>query len=125
MVVESLTRPYPVRAPMVVLVVLVRFYIFIAQLMPGRTLHVPEIAFDRLLPLQPGWALVYGSLYLFLIVVPVFLVRQDETSAAPCSLTSWCGTDTDEVSTSQFVHEPLSLERFLPRTPHDFSKCSE
>jgi membrane-associated phospholipid phosphatase len=76
LVVESLTRPYPVSMPMVVLVSLVPFYIFIAQLMPGRTLHVPELALDRVVPLQPTWALVYGTLYLFLIILPVFVVRQ-------------------------------------------------
>lgn len=63
---------------MVVLVSLVPFYIFIAELMPGRTLHVPELAWDRLIPLQPTWALIYGSLYLFLIVLPVLVVRQEE-----------------------------------------------
>jgi membrane-associated phospholipid phosphatase len=47
-------------------------------MMPGRTLHVPELALDRALPLQPAWAIVYGVLYLFLIVLPVFVVRQEE-----------------------------------------------
>jgi membrane-associated phospholipid phosphatase len=78
MIAQSLTRPYPVSIPMVVLVSLVPFYIFIAEMIHGRTLHVPELALDRLVPLQPGWALVYGSLYLFLIVLPVFVVRQQE-----------------------------------------------
>jgi len=79
MVAQSLTRPYPVTIPMVVLVTLVPFYIFIGQMMRGRTaLHVPALAFDRVIPLQPAWAMVYGSLYLFLIMLPVFVVRQDE-----------------------------------------------
>ncbi len=78
MIVQSLRRPYPVSIPMVVLVSLVPFYIFIAGLMPGRTVHVPELPVDRIVPLQPAWALVYGSLYLFLIVLPVFVVRQEE-----------------------------------------------
>jgi membrane-associated phospholipid phosphatase len=79
MVAETLTRPYPVSITMVVLVSLVPFYIFIADLVSERsTLHVPELAFDRVVPLQPTWALVYGSLYLFLIVLPVFVVRQQE-----------------------------------------------
>ena len=43
----------------------------------GGTLHVPALALDRILPLQPGWALVYGALYLFLIILPVFVVRQE------------------------------------------------
>ncbi len=78
MVVESLTRPYPVSTPMIVLVALVPFYVFIPGAIPGQTLHVPELAWDRVVPLQPAWALVYGSLYLFLIILPVLVVRQDE-----------------------------------------------
>jgi membrane-associated phospholipid phosphatase len=77
-VVEALTRPYPVTASMVVLVLLVPFYIFIAELLPGRKLHVPEVGLDHLLPLRPTWALVYGSLYLFLILLPVLVVRHEE-----------------------------------------------
>jgi len=78
MVVESLTRPYPVSIPMVVLVSLVPCYIFIAELMPGRALYVPELPLDRVVPLQPAWAFVYGSLYLFLIILPIFVVRQED-----------------------------------------------
>ena len=78
MVVESLGRPYPVIVPMVVLVLLPPIYIFIAELVHGRRLHVPEVALDRVIPLQPAWALIYGSLYLFLIALPVFVVRQKE-----------------------------------------------
>src|SRR5436309_10061543 len=71
MVVETLSRPYPVSLPMVVLVSLVPFYLFIAGLARERTLHVPELALDRVVPLQPTWALIYGSLYLFAILLPV------------------------------------------------------
>ena len=78
MVAESLTRPYPVSIPMVVLLALVPFYLFIPGLVPGQTLHVPELALDRVVPLQPAWAFVYGALYLFLIILPVFVVRQEE-----------------------------------------------
>jgi membrane-associated phospholipid phosphatase len=78
MVVQSLTRPYRVSAPMIVLVSLVPFYIFIAEAMPGRNVHVPALALDRALPLVPSWAIVYGSLYMFLIVLPVLVVRQEE-----------------------------------------------
>jgi membrane-associated phospholipid phosphatase len=78
MVVDSLTRPYRVSISMVVLVSLVPFYIFIAQLVHGRTLHAPELALDRLVPLQPAWGLVYGSFYLLGILLPVLVVRQEE-----------------------------------------------
>ena len=77
-VAESLGRPYPVRLPLVVLVSLVPFYIFIAELASERTLHAPELPLDRLLPLEPAWSLVYGPLYLFLILLPVFVVRGEE-----------------------------------------------
>ena len=75
---ESLTRPYRVSVSMVVLVALVPLYVFIPAFIPGRAVHAPELALDRLVHLVPGWALVYGSLYLFLIVLPVFVVRQEE-----------------------------------------------
>lgn len=78
LVVQTLTRPYPVSLPMVVLVLLVPLYLFIPDLTPVRTRYVPELAWDRLLPLLPAWALVYGALYGFLILLPVLVVRQQE-----------------------------------------------
>jgi membrane-associated phospholipid phosphatase len=78
MAVQSLNRPYPVSIPMVVLVSLVPAYIFIAEWVRGRTLHVPALAVDRMVPLQPNWALLYGAMYLFLIALPIFVVRQPE-----------------------------------------------
>jgi hypothetical protein len=53
MVVESLSRPYPVSISMIVLVLLVPFYIFIPELTYGRTQHVPALAWDRVVPVQP------------------------------------------------------------------------
>ena len=75
---RSLTRQYPVTIPMVLLVSLVPFYLVIAGRAQSGTAHVPEMALDRLLPLAPVWALVYGALYAFLIVLPVFVVHQQE-----------------------------------------------
>jgi membrane-associated phospholipid phosphatase len=77
MVADSLRRPYPVMLPMVVLLLLVPFYLFIPALTPVRTLHVPELALDRAVPLQPVWALIYGAVYVFLILLPLFVVRQE------------------------------------------------
>jgi membrane-associated phospholipid phosphatase len=77
-VAESLNRPYPVSLPLVLLVAIVPFYIFIGELARERTLHIPALALDRLVPLQPAWALVYGPLYLLLILLPVLVVRQQE-----------------------------------------------
>jgi membrane-associated phospholipid phosphatase len=63
---------------MILLVSLIPFYIFIAHAVAGRTLHVPALGFDSLVPLEPAWALVYGSVYLFLILLPVLVIRRQE-----------------------------------------------
>ncbi len=78
MIAQSLARPYRVSIPMVLLVGLVPFYIFIPELLPPARRYVPELALDRAIPLIPAWAFVYGALYLFLILLPIFVVRQDE-----------------------------------------------
>jgi len=75
---QSLARPYRVTVPMVVLVALVPFYIFLPELFPPGTRYAPAVALDRALPLVPSWALIYGALYLFLILLPIFVIRQDE-----------------------------------------------
>jgi membrane-associated phospholipid phosphatase len=79
LVAATLTRPYRVTFWMVLLVSLVPAYIFIAtMLLPGRTLHAPALPLDRLIPLRPTWSLVYGSTYLFLILLPVFVICRPE-----------------------------------------------
>lgn len=78
MVARSMAQPYRVPISMVLLVALVPFYILIPAFLPPGTRHAPELALDRALPLVPSWAIVYGGLYLFLILLPVFVVRQDE-----------------------------------------------
>jgi membrane-associated phospholipid phosphatase len=75
---QSLARPYFVSFPMVLLVSLVPFYIFIPVLWPPPARYEPELALDRALPLIPSWALIYGALYLFLILLPIFVVREEE-----------------------------------------------
>jgi membrane-associated phospholipid phosphatase len=75
---RSFTRPYPVTIGMVALILLVPVYLVIAGGVSHRTPHSPALALDRLLPLSPVWALVYGALYLSLIVLPVFVVRENE-----------------------------------------------
>lgn len=82
-ILEALTRPVPLSIrtiiPTVVLLLIVPFYFFVGELVaPGRTLHRPEIPWDRLMPVHPSWVLVYVPLYLFLILLPIFVVRQDE-----------------------------------------------
>jgi membrane-associated phospholipid phosphatase len=63
---------------MVVLFAIVPLYIFIGEnAIPGRTVHAPEIALDRALPLVAPWSIVYGSLFLA-VLLPVFVVHQQE-----------------------------------------------
>ena len=78
MVRESLKRPYRVTIPMVILVSLVPVYLFIPDFLGGRPLNAPALALDHRIPQQPAWVLVYGSLYLFLIILPVFVVRHED-----------------------------------------------
>jgi len=75
---QALTRPYPVTAPMVVLVGLVPFYLVIARRARVGPVHAPSLALDQVFPLVPAWALVYGVLYAFLIVLPVLVVQPAE-----------------------------------------------
>ncbi len=58
-----------------VLVSLLPLYYAIGALTAGRTLHMPAIALDRALPVEPAWMLVYGSLYVF-VLLPLLVVRQ-------------------------------------------------
>ncbi|MGE0354383.1 MAG: phosphatase PAP2 family protein [Gemmatimonadales bacterium] len=73
-----LMRPYPVTWPMVLLVGLIPVYLVIAGRAETGPVHTPATALDRLLPLVPAWAIVYGALYGFLILVPVFVVGQPD-----------------------------------------------
>lgn len=61
---------------MVLFVSLVPVYLVIAG--RGDAVNTPTLALDQLLPLVPTWALVYGALYAFLIVLPVLVVQQDD-----------------------------------------------
>lgn len=73
-----MSRPQPVTLPMVALFSLIPFYLVIGEaLIPGRNVHVPEIGLDRLIPLQPAWSVVYGSLFLAALL-PVFVLHQQE-----------------------------------------------
>jgi len=53
-------------------------YFVIALLTRGRPTHAPEIALDRAFAVQPAWMLVYASLYVFVVLLPVLVVRQQE-----------------------------------------------
>ena len=75
LVADSLRRPYRATWPMAALVLLVPLYLFIPQLAFNRPPHAPALSLDHRIPLQPAWVLVYGPLYLFLILLPLFVIR--------------------------------------------------
>lgn len=78
---ESLSHPYRPPWTLFLLVAIVPIYIFIPVFvvdLPGYKLHFPEIALDRMIPVVPVWALIYGALYAFLIILPMLVVREPE-----------------------------------------------
>jgi membrane-associated phospholipid phosphatase len=72
-----MTRPQPVTLPMIALAAIIPLYLVIGALVPGRTLHVPEVALDRAMTLTPAWSFVYLSLFLAALL-PVFVIHQQE-----------------------------------------------
>jgi membrane-associated phospholipid phosphatase len=60
---------------MVLLAALVPAYVFIPGLRAVQTWHVPELPLDRRIPVWPVWSLVYGAFYLYLILLPVLVIR--------------------------------------------------
>ena len=74
---ESLTRPYPATLPMLLLMSMVPLYIVIAVQIEAGPLHRPAVALDAAIPVWPVWAIIYGALYLWLILLPVFVVREE------------------------------------------------
>lgn len=61
---------------MILLVGIVPLYLVIADRTKAGVVHAPAIPLDQLFPLSPPWALIYGALYAFLIVLPVLVVQQ-------------------------------------------------
>lgn len=76
-----LTRPFPLRprvvVPAVTLMLLVPCYLVIAAVTADRTLFAPELALDRMLPVQPVWAPIYLSYFVFPFL-PMLIMRQEE-----------------------------------------------
>lgn len=60
---------------MIFLVAQVPVYLVLAARARGTATHAPMLEIDRLIPLVPTWALVYGALYAFLILLPVLVVQ--------------------------------------------------
>jgi membrane-associated phospholipid phosphatase len=70
-------RPQPVPPAFVALVLVAPFYLFIGSTFKDRTVHVPAIALDRALPVEPAWAPIYLSLFLAALL-PVFVLHQQD-----------------------------------------------
>lgn len=60
------------------IVSLAPLYVFIGGLTRGRPTHVPALPLDQALPLRPSWMLVYGSLYVFVVLMPLLVIRQPD-----------------------------------------------
>ena len=60
------------------IVSLAPLYFVIGEMTRGQRTYAPEIALDRTLSVQPAWTLVYGSLYVFIVALPLLVVRQPE-----------------------------------------------
>jgi membrane-associated phospholipid phosphatase len=58
------------------MVSLLPLYFVIAVLTRDRPAHVPALALDRAVPVEPAWMVVYGSLYVFMVILPIVVVRQ-------------------------------------------------
>jgi len=59
-----------------VAVTLAPMYFVIGFLLRGLPAHRPMLALDRAWPLEPAWMLVYGSLYIFVVVLPFLVIRE-------------------------------------------------
>jgi membrane-associated phospholipid phosphatase len=53
-------------------------YMVIAMVTRERATHTPYLPLDHAITLQPAWMLVYGSLYVFILLLPVLVVRDRE-----------------------------------------------
>src|SRR5258708_19440086 len=71
------TRPQPVTLPMVTLFAIIPVYLAVGVFVSHGTLHAPELALDRALPLRPAWSAIYGSLFVAAFL-PVFVLHQQE-----------------------------------------------
>jgi len=76
-IVALMKRRQPVTLPMVALFAIIPGYLVIGALSHGRTLNVPELILDGMMPLRPEWSLVYLSLFLAALL-PVFVLHQQE-----------------------------------------------
>ena len=72
-----MARPQPVTLEMVALFAVIPGYLVIGAWVSGWAVHVPQLALDRMIPVRPGWSVIYGSLFLAALL-PAFVVHQPE-----------------------------------------------
>jgi membrane-associated phospholipid phosphatase len=58
-----------------VAVTLAPMYFVIGFTLRGLPAHMPMLALDRAWPVQPAWMIVYGSLYIFVVILPLLVIR--------------------------------------------------
>lgn len=58
------------------LVSLAPLYFVIGELTRNQPAYVPEISLDRSFSLQPAWMFAYGSLYVFALLMPLLVIRE-------------------------------------------------
>jgi membrane-associated phospholipid phosphatase len=59
-------------------VTLAPMYFIIGFVRRGLPAHAPMLALDYVWPLRPEWMLVYGSLYIFVVILPFSVIRDRE-----------------------------------------------
>jgi len=74
-IADRLRQPYPNTVPVLLLALIMPGYHVIVAINRGRAVHMPELALDRAIPLEPLWMIAYGSIWIFAFL-PVFIVRQ-------------------------------------------------
>lgn len=81
LVKELFAQPYPtsvsVLVPFCLFAVLIPVYLVIGAHVRGQTLHLPAVVLDHVLPVQPAWTLIYGSLYLA-VFLPMVVIHHEE-----------------------------------------------
>ena len=121
MITEIFARPQPVTIPMVTLFAIIPFYLFIGSYVSHShwTLHAPEVALDRGLPLHPAWSVIYGSLFVAAFL-PVFIVHQQELIRRTifAYLTAWL------VSYAVFLAYPTISPRHADVVGAGFFACA-
>jgi membrane-associated phospholipid phosphatase len=60
------------------IVSLAPLYFVIGEVTRNQATSVPAMALDRAVPVEPAWMIVYGSLYVFVVVLPLLVIRERE-----------------------------------------------